>query len=200
MITEQNLPDDLMRHLAGESKDFIVKSRYRYPRGSYSRLIFMLVWLTFPAVFIIGLYAPLFINGETHFTSGGEKVVATWDNLSPLLPPTLHVSLFFIAGGAFLGRDLYRFFKKGGYFIGTAERLIDYHNGNLRSIDWEQFSGQMKLVKNNLTLTLRSGKMVSRKNDSDVFVPDTIYMAKIANANQVAAICQKRIKENTATL
>jgi hypothetical protein len=35
--------------------------------------------------------------------------------------------------------------KKGGYFVGTQVRLIHYQKGIIRSIDWEQFSGDIEV-------------------------------------------------------
>ncbi len=48
--------------------------------------------------------------------------------------------------------------------MGTPTRLISYQNGTVRSINWEQFSGDIEMkgddVKGDLTLQIRSGRMV----------------------------------------
>ena len=82
-------------------------------------------------------------------------------------------------------------------------RLIHYHKGNIRSIDWEQFSGDIELSgnnqKGNISLQMRTGRMVSRKNGPDRYVPDVIYISKIPNVFEIEKICRKRIKENDPT-
>ena len=73
----------------------------------------------------------------------------------------------------------------------------------MRSIDWEQFSGDIEVSgnvnKGNVSLQMRTGKMVSKKNGPDRYVPDVIYMSKIPNAFEIERICRKRIKENDPT-
>jgi hypothetical protein len=65
--------------------------------------------------------------------------------------------------------------KKGGYFVGTPLRLIHYENGNVRSIDWEQFSGNITVkvdeINGDLSLQMRTGKMVSSRNNRRRYVP-----------------------------
>ena len=66
----------------------------------------------------------------------------------------------------YLGTSL--IFKKGGYFVGTPTRLVRYQNGNIRSIDWEQFSGDIEVSgrdpKGNISLQMRTGRVVRTKN------------------------------------
>jgi len=94
-------------------------------------------------------------------------------------------------------------FKKGGYFVGTPTRLVHFRNGTIRSIDWEQFSGDIEVngneQKGNISLGLRTGKMVSQKNGPDRYVPDTIYISGIQEVYKVEKLCRMRIKENDPT-
>ena len=87
--------------------------------------------------------------------------------------------------------------------MGTPLRLIHYHKAKMRSIDWEQFSGDIEVKgdinKGSIVLKMRTGRMVSRKNGPDRYVPDVIYMSKIPNAFEIERICRKRIKENDPT-
>ena len=46
---------------------------------------------------------------------------------------------------------------------------------------------------------MRTGRMVSRKNGPDEYVPDVIYMLEIPNVFEVEQICRRRIKENDPT-
>jgi len=73
----------------------------------------------------------------------------------------------------------------------------------MRSIDWEQFSGDITLSgdneKGSVSLQMRTGKMVRRKNGPDRYVPEVIYLTKIPYALEIEKICRKRIKENDPT-
>jgi hypothetical protein len=102
-----------------------------------------------------------------------------------------------------LSWGIYSIFKKGGYFVGTPTRLVHFQNGNIRSKDWEQFSGDIEVngnaKKGNILLQMRTGRMVSRKNGPDRYVPDVIYISEIPNVYEIEQICRKRIKENDPT-
>ena len=98
---------------------------------------------------------------------------------------------------------LYSLLKRGGYLVGTPSRLISFQGGKTRSIDWEQFSGDIEVggdeFNGNLTLQMRTGKMVSSKNKGSRYVPDVIYLSGIKDVFEVEQICRKRIKENDPT-
>lgn len=102
-----------------------------------------------------------------------------------------------------VGFGIYSLLKKGGYFIATPLRLITFQNGTVRSIDWEQFSGDIEINGNefegNLALQMRTGRMISSKNSGSRYVPDTIYLTGIPNVFEIEQICRKRIKENDPT-
>jgi len=46
---------------------------------------------------------------------------------------------------------------------------------------------------------MRTGKMVSRKNGPDRYVPDVIYISEIPYVFEIEKICRARIKENDPT-
>jgi hypothetical protein len=204
MMEHIYLPEDLETVIGSEKKEFAVKAKRAQPgKVSGGLIIFGLVWLAFTSIFFIAFLGPLFVGEEVEFTSNGVPAVASPDNLSPVLGPAIIIGIFVLVGVAMLGSGLYAFFKKGGYFVGTPTRLIHYQNGKVRSIDWEQFSGDIEVKGNaelgNLTLQLRTGKMVSRKNAPDRYVPDTLYISGIPDVFEIERICRTRIKENDPT-
>jgi len=152
---------------------------------------------------VIAFLGPLFQGNEVHFLANDVPTVAGPGNLKPILVPALVIGLFVFVGLIMLASGLYMLFKKGGYFVGTPTRLISFRNGSYRSIDWEQFSGDIEVTgnakKGNITLGLRSGKMVSSKNGPDRYVPDTLYISGIENAAEIEQKCRRRIKENDPT-
>nr|WP_199002442.1 hypothetical protein [Flavobacterium sp. ASV13] len=198
------LPIDLKKLIDNEKIDFLIKAKRKYPLShSITGLLFGIFWLAFTSIFIYGVFSPLFKNGELHFESNEQPVTANWQDLSELLIPGIFISIFTIVGFSIIGFSFYSLFQKGGYFAGTETRMIQYRNGTSTITDWEQFTGNVKInAKNNfgnLEYELRTGKMQRRKNQSDKFVPDIIYIAGIENVYEIEKKCKIRIKENDPT-
>lgn len=160
-------------------------------------------WTAFTSIFVVAFLGPLFVGKEVEFSSGGVPAVAGPGNLEPILVPALFIGFFMLIGLVMLSIGIISVFKKGGYFVGTSMSLFHYHKGTLRTIDWEQFSGDIEVSgdarKGNISLQMRTGRMVSRKNAPDRYVPDVIYMSQIPDAFEIERICRKRIKENDPT-
>jgi ABC-type multidrug transport system fused ATPase/permease subunit len=196
------LPMELQSVIGSEKVDFTVLAKRNQPlKKSIGLMIFGMVWTAFTSIFVIAFLGPLFIGKETHFTVNGVPTTGSWDNFQPMLVPTLIIGVFVLVGIGMLGWGIYATFQKGGYFVGTAHKLIHYYKGNIRTYDWEQFSGNMEInhTKGDLAMQLRTGKMVTRKNSSDQFVPDVIYISGANNILEIEKICSKRIKENDPT-
>lgn len=199
------LPPELVTVTGSESKDFVVKARRATPFNQAVPLLFFGVLLiVFASIFIFAFVSPLFSDSEVHLTVNGVPTVADRENVGPLIVPVLFISVFLIVGIGLLYASIYSLFKQGGYFVGTPTRLIHFQNGKVRSIDWEQFSGDIEVSgdtqKGTVSLQLRSGRIVNRRNNGDEYVPDVIYMSGIPDAFAIEKICRARIKENDQTL
>lgn len=204
MLDKYDLPKNLISVIGEEKVDFSVKAKRAKPvKSSIGIIIFGSVWTAFTSIFVFAFLWPLFIGEEVHFTSNDIPTVASPDNLGPIILPAIIIGIFVLIGIAMLLFGVYSIFKEGGYFVGTPLRLIRYQNGNIRSIDWEQFSGDIVVngdeIMGNLILQMRTGKMVSNKNKGSRYVPNTIYLSGIPDVYQVEKICRKRIKENDPT-
>ena len=204
MLRNAPLPRELNSSLGSERKDFAVKAGRAQPRKkSLAIILFGTFWTAFTSIFVVVFLGPLFVGKEVHFEANGVPTVAGPDNLEPILVPALIIGLFVLIGLVMLFSGFYSMFKKGGYFVGTQNRLIHYYKGNIRSIDWEQFSGDIQvngnIQKGNISLQMRTGRMVSRKNGPDRYVADVIDMSQIPNAFEIERICRRRIKENDPT-
>ncbi len=204
MIESIQLPQGLLEAIGSENKDFAVKAGRAQPaKVAVFLLVFGTFWLIFSSIFFIAFLGPLFQGREVEFTTNGVPAVASPDNLGPVLVPALVIGLFLIVGIAIMAAGLYNLFKRGGYVVSTPTRLINYNKGNYRSIDWEQFSGDIEVngneKKGTITLGMRTGRMVSSKNSSERYVPDTFYIAGIPYVYEIEQICRKRIKENDPT-
>jgi hypothetical protein len=204
MLQYISLPQPLNTAIGTETKDFTVKAGRAQPlKKSMSIILFGTFWTAFTSIFVVAFLGPLFVGKEVEFSSGGVPTVAGPGNLEPILVPALLIGFFMLIGLIMLAIGVYSIFKKGGYFVGTPLRLIQYHKGTIRSIDWEQFSGDIEVRgdarKGDISLQMRTSRMVSRKNAPDRYVPDVIYISQIPAAYEIERICRKRIKENDPT-
>lgn len=198
------LPTELLTALGSESQDFSVKAARKQPLSkSLFLLAFGTFWTLFSGMFAAIFISPVLLGGESHFTVNGVATVASADNMGALVAPGLFIGLFLLVGFAILGGGFYSLLAKGGYFVGTPTRLVNYRNGTLKSYDWEQFTGTIEVSGNerngSISLELRTGKMVSQKNGPDRYVPDIIYIASIENAFEIERLCRRRIRENDPT-
>ena len=204
MLEPIPLPSELMTYIGSESQDFAVKAkRANPPKTSIFLILFGAVWLAFTSIFVFAFLGPLFKGNEVEFLVNDVPTVAGPGNWRPIVFPAIIIGVFVLVGLLMFGSGIYLLFKKGGYFVGTSARLISYSKGTLRSIDWEQFSGDIEVkgdeLKGHISLGLRTGKMVSSKNGPDRYVPDTFYISGIQGALEIERICRKRIKENDPT-
>jgi len=54
-------------------------------------------------------------------------------------------------------------------------------------------------IAGSISLQMRTGRMVSKKNGPDRYVPDVIHITKIPYVFEIEKICRRRIKENDPT-
>ena len=201
MLEPISLPDKLIEIIGSESKDFAVKGGLAQPaKNSIAMIIFSLFWLAFTSIFVFAFLGPLLWDKES---TGSGNFVLSSDSMEGMTAPAIVIGIFAIVGLGMLALGLASLLKKGGYFVGTPTRLINYTKNSYRSIDWEQFSGDIQVngkeTKGTITLGMRTGKMVSSKNGPDRYVPDVFYMTGIPQVFEIEQICRRRIKENDPT-
>jgi len=202
MNNSRVLPMELMSVVGSENIEFTVFAKRNNPSGgAIFLIIFGAFWTAFISIFVVLIFRPLFKGEDIHAEVNGVETIANWGNFEPMIFPTVLTGLFVLVGIGLLVWGFYSLFQKGGYFVGTASRLLRYKKGIINTFDWEQFSGNMEInhKKGTITLQLRTGGMVSRKNRSDEFVPDTVYISGATNVLEIEKICRKRIKENDPT-
>jgi hypothetical protein len=200
--TIQSLPADLKSVIGTEKVDFSIISKRKQPSNkSWGLILFGTIWSAFISIFVVAFLGPIFKGEESHFKVNGEETTASWENFEPMLVPSLIIGLFVVVGIAILFSGIYSFFQKGGNFVGTENRLIHYRKGTIKTYDWEQFTGNMEIniKKEDMSMELRTGKMVSRNDKSDEYVPDTLYISGVADVLEIEKLCRKRIKENDPT-
>lgn len=201
-MIDYRFPEEFQNILGKETVDFAVCAKRKQPlKKSLSMLLFGAGWTAFTSIFVFAFLGPVFQGGETHFSVNGVPTTASIDNFQPLVLPTIIIGVFVLIGLGMMGWGIYSLTQKGGYFAGTPDRLIQYNHVNIQSYDWEQFTGTIEtnFQKGDITLQLRTGKMVSRKNRPDEFVPDVVYISGIPDVMDIENKCRVRIKENDPT-
>lgn len=198
------IPNEINYLIGNETTDFIIKAKKHTPlKSNIFLILFGAAWLAFTSIFVYAFFAPLLMGQEVHFETNGVPTVASPDNLEPLILPGIIIGVFVLVGVGMLFGGLYSTFKPGGWFASTPTRLIVFNKTSSRSIDWENFTGDIEITgsneNGNITLLLRSGSMVSSKNSGSRYVPDKIYIAGITDAFKIEQIIRKRIKENDPT-
>lgn len=204
MIQNVLIPPELRTLIGTEPRDFVIKARRAQPlKGPIILIIFGIVWLLFTSVFFVAFLGPLFMGEDVSMLVNDQPVVAGPENPGPLIMPAIIIGIFTLVGIGLLWFGIHLVTKEGGYFAATPTRLISYRKGSATSIDWEQFSGHIEIQgtagKGDITLQLRTGRMVSSKNGPDRYVPDAVYIAGIQDVYEVEKICRQRIKENDPT-
>ena len=132
------LPRELESVVGTEKIDFSVFAERNKPVGQSMRMIFFgTVWLAFTSIFVIAFFGPLFKGEEVHFSVNDIPTTGSLENFEPMLVPALIIGLFVLVGIGILLWGLFSFFQKGGYFVGTASRLLRYNNGIIKAFDWE---------------------------------------------------------------
>ena len=202
MNNSQYLPRELEAVVGTERVDFSVFAMRKKPVSQSISIIFVgILGLAITSIFVVAFFGPLFKGEEVHFIANGTPTTGSLENFEEMIVPALLIGFFVLVEIAILFWGFYSLFQKGGYFVGTANRLLHYRKGVIHTFDWEQFSGNMKIniKKGDMALELRTGKMVSRKNSSDQFVPDVVYISGVTNILEIEKMCRKRIKENDPT-
>lgn len=196
------LPEDLKSVIGKEKVDFSTEAKRMHPRKRSIAIILVgSGWTAFTGIFLFALFGPLIRSGQVTITVNDVPTTATWNNFEPILVPTIIIGLFTLVGLFIITFGFISLYKKGGYFVGTENRLILYRKGNIKTYDWEQFTGNMQMnsEKGDLSLELRSGRMMSRKKGPDYFVPDTVELSGVPDVLEIERACRKRIKENDPT-
>jgi hypothetical protein len=196
------LPRELESVVGTEKVDFSVFAKRKKPVSQSIGLIFFgIFWLAITSIFVAAFFGPLLKGEEIHFSVNEIPTTGNLEVPQSILVPALIIGVFVMVGIGVLLGGFYSFFQKGGYFVGTASRLLHYNKRNISVFDWEQFSGNMKIniKRGDMILQLRTGQMVSSKNSSNRYVPDILYISGVFNILEIEKICRKRIKENDPT-
>jgi hypothetical protein len=210
-MINQELPKMLSDYIGLENKDFVVKANRVEPLKKTVGQIFLgILILAFMSLFVVSFIFPMFKHPNLDITNSPMYLLNrtdskwTFEVIGENIMPMIIISIFVFVGLFVTISGIFTLFKEGGFFVGTHTRLIVFYKNEIRSIDWEQFSGDIELSVKDLTLQLRTGKLqkVDNGNNSSgyqKFVPDYIYISDISNVIEIEQKCRLRIKENDPT-
>lgn len=184
-MTIIELPEDLKRFIENDKIDFAAKATRNLPiKKSLVLIFFGTVWTAIVSIFIRALIDPLLAG----------KAISV---------PGLVIGVFFIIGIGMLVGGFNAFFQKGGYFIGTATRLIKYRNGKMMITEWNKFTETIELTNKNgignlefILNTGRTEKAIDTDRTTSRFVPDIIYITGVQDVYEIEKKCRIRIIEN----
>jgi hypothetical protein len=205
MIQNVELPEEINISLGSESRDFAVKSTLAQPiLDSIYSILIGAGWLGFTLYLTSSFIGPEYSDYLINALKGTEAVTPNEGSLMGLI-------FFVVLFGIFVSVGLFKFlkgvfslFRRGGYFVGTPARLVNFRNGKMISSDWDQFTGNIEVKgsnkKGNIKLLMRTGKMIKGMGKgSSKYVPDITFIAGIQGVYDIEQICRKRIKENDPT-
>lgn len=188
------LPQVLNEAIGPENRDFAFKAGSSRPfRKSLPGIISGILWIGFFSLLFLGIF-------NLDFKGMFERGAAENESINPAFYILGFIGIFYLIGLVILSLAIIPVIRRGGYFVGTPVRLIHYHNGKIRSVDWEQFTGDMQVRGNeqggNISLLLKTGTW-KRQRGGSIYIPDMIFMTAIPGLSEVEKICRQRIKENT---
>ena len=182
-----HLPPALIRVIDSEEVDFVVLAkRQEDPMPVFGLVAMGSIWTIGLIAFSWDIRLFDFYDAEGH--------LILWERLTSLF----FLALFFLPGVLPIWYGLHLYYKKGGYFVGTPTRLIQYRAGKLAATSWGQFTGKVfvSLSSHSLTFTLRTGyNYTNRHGFQKRFQPNSIYMRGIPNLREIEKKCKHRIAE-----
>lgn len=191
------LPPALNNLIGSEGKDFAVRAGSLRPfRKSLPGIIAGIVWLSFFTLLFFGIFN---VDLPEMIASGaGEDT-----SINPAYYVIAFFGIFYVVGFIIIGTAIIPLIRRGGYFIGTSDRLIQYRSGKMRSIDWEQFTGDIRISgnerKGTISMLMRTGRL-KRQRGGSIYIPDEIFITSIPGVSDIEKLCRRRIKENSPTV
>jgi len=196
------MPEELITAIGSETKEFVVKgTRFRPVKGSLSQLIIGIIWVGGFLWIGYTMFDPFGGARETAVTQSLENESLIDKLLNQNMIAYLIYAFFLIPGIWNLTRTVIPLLRKGGIFVGTPKRLLNYRNGRIITYDWDQFiqktNATGNTTKGNLTLTRTTGYQTKRNQAGmSYFIPFTVFISGIPDVFEIEKICKQRIKES----
>ncbi len=120
------LPPTLNNAIGSEGRDFVVKAGSLRPlRNSLSGIIAGIVWLAFFSLLFFGIFNVSFPEMVARGAAENNRINQAYYIIA-------FFGIFYVIGFIIIGKAILPLIKRGGYFIGTPDRLIQYRNGIIR--------------------------------------------------------------------
>lgn len=198
MIENHQIPPQLKSQLGDERISFFVKAaKEKSTKDSWSAIRWGLLWVAVIGGIFTAMVYELLLGKPTGLNIGDTRITVTPDDLSPLYGFFTFGAFFVLPGFIVIGLGIYGFYRKGGYFLGTENRLIHLNSWKECSVyNWSEFQNKIDIYftknRGNLVFSLKE-KIITKKNGKKVKETESIGMAEINHAREIKAFCHEKI-------
>lgn len=169
-----HVPTYILRRLHGEPVDFIVESEHDYGKRAigWGIILFSMFfsWIFLFPIFFSFPLVELFLTGHTSITVNGTPQNYTPDNAwGPIwfmFFPSLISIVFMIPVAAAIVVGIIFIRKKGGWYAGTNNNLIEFNGSHVYYYHWDEFEHtiETKEYKNNILDIILTHKNLSKES------------------------------------
>lgn len=197
MIENRQIPSKLQSQLGDESIYFFVKAaKEKSTKDSWSVIRWGLLWIAVIGGIFTAMVYELLLGKPTGLNIGDTRITVTPDDLSPLYGFFTFGAFFVLPIFIVIVLGIYGFFRKGGYFLGTQNRLIHLNSWNECSVySWSKFQNKIDIYSSNnignIIFSLKE-KIITKKSGKKVKETKSIGMAEINHAREIEAFCHEK--------
>ena len=152
-------------------KLFSFQSGKKYPLPNLRILIGIGLAILLLSLYISSIYIlPFIMEGNVRISQKSGVVVATMENIRPLIPIFLFCSITLLIGLYLIIFNYKKISQKGDYYIGTELGLYIFKDQNIFIYDWKNFNGKYRIFNNYNTIIMEyvdpkfSNKEISNPN------------------------------------
>lgn len=177
------IPTELRTEIGGEPTDFVIRARWARTRSMRFKLLAVGMFSAIGNSVVLTL---IFWKMQTN----------THDNALPIFATVWGLGSLSIAGTVFVTA-----LERGGFFVSTPKRLIQFKTGRLTSTQWDSFDGRIEIDDNaqngSVSLYLRQPHAMTSSEKPTGTSPAVIHLAGIEDPQGIARVSRQRIEENS---
>ena len=192
------IPKEIYNHINKSSIKFLVKCEKEQPvRNLISLIRGGLFWIFITGSIFSAFIYELFQGKPTSLFIWGEPVTVYPDDLSPLWGFFSFAALFMLPGFILILLGVFGFYRKGGYFIGSDDKIIKYNSWKELSIyKWLDFTGEIDAFeesgKGNFIFELKEKNKIKRNNKT-IEKNKKLTIAGVNYFNEINMFCRNKI-------
>jgi hypothetical protein len=176
-------------------KLFSFQAGKKYPLPNLRILIGIGVGLLLLSLYISSIYIlPFIMEGSVSISQKSGVVVATMENIRPLMPILLFCSITFLIGLYLIIFNNKKIPQKGDYYLGTELGLYIFKDKNIFIYNWKDFNGIYRIFNNYSTIIMEYIDPInSTKDTSNPNLIQEIMIIEIPNFESNWKIIKRNI-------